>query len=115
MGCYVETAETYLKLALRAQSQCRATLETLSNIKNPPLAGYVKQANIVHGPQQVVNHASPGSGGAASAHENVIPQNKLLEKDDGQRLDAGTAQAAIRADSAMETVGAIDRTANGHR
>ena len=31
--------ETHLKLALRAQSQCRSTWEAISAIQNPPLAG----------------------------------------------------------------------------
>jgi hypothetical protein len=51
MGEYMQACETYLKLALRAQSQCRATWETLSTIKNPPVMGYVKQANIAQGHQ----------------------------------------------------------------
>ena len=41
MGEYMEACEKYLKLALRAQSQCRATWEALATIKNPPVAGYV--------------------------------------------------------------------------
>ena len=52
--------EVYLKLALKVQNQCRMTLETLSNIKNPP-AIYAKQANIAHGPQQVNNGSTPRS------------------------------------------------------
>lgn len=48
--------EAHLKLALKAQSQCRATLETLAAIKNPPI--FAKQANIAHGPQQVNNHTA---------------------------------------------------------
>jgi hypothetical protein len=43
-----------------AQSQCRATLAT---IKHPPVMGYVRQANIAHGPQQV-NNASAAPGGS---------------------------------------------------
>ncbi len=53
--------ETYLRLALKAQTQCRATLETLSIIKNPPVI-YTKQANITSGPQQVNNEALPHTG-----------------------------------------------------
>jgi hypothetical protein len=37
-------------LALKAQSQCRATLETLAAIKNPQPVAFVRQANIAHGP-----------------------------------------------------------------
>jgi hypothetical protein len=45
--------ETYLRLALKAQSQCRATLETLAAIRNPQPVAFVRQANIAHGPQQL--------------------------------------------------------------
>ena len=34
---YMNDLDTYLKLALWAQSQCKATWETLSAIKNPPV------------------------------------------------------------------------------
>jgi hypothetical protein len=39
-------------LALKAQSQCRATLETLTTIKSPPVL-FAKQENIAAGPEQV--------------------------------------------------------------
>ena len=54
---YLETAERYIKLGLKAQAQCRATLETLAKIKTPPTL-FAQQANIAHGPQQVNNTAS---------------------------------------------------------
>ena len=46
-----EHAEMLLRIGLKSQSQCRATLETLAQIKNPPIV-YAKQANITNGPQQ---------------------------------------------------------------
>ena len=54
MGEYMDATERYMRLALKAQGQCRATLETLAAIKNPPVI-FAKQANIAHGPQQVNN------------------------------------------------------------
>lgn len=54
MGEYLEATERYMRLALKAQGQCRATLETLAAIKNPPVI-FAKQANIANGPQQVNN------------------------------------------------------------
>jgi hypothetical protein len=108
MGEYIGPAETYLKLALKAQSQCRATLEALAAIKNPPVV-FAKQANIAHGPQQVNNEAA----GIAHAKEIQKPQTGLLEHDHGQRLDTGTAAAASGSNQAMETVGAIHRPAHG--
>ena len=38
-----------MKLALKAQNQCRMTLETLAAIKNPPVI-YARQANFANGP-----------------------------------------------------------------
>ena len=57
---HFEASQTYLKLAFKAQNQARMTLESLSNIKNPPVL-YAKQANISHGPQQV-NNGTAGQG-----------------------------------------------------
>ena len=106
LGEYLGTVETYLKLAMRAQSQCRSTWEAVSTIKHPPVAGYVKQANIAHGPQQVNNSPPPE---ASRTGENENAQNKLLEKTDGKRLDKGTTGTAGRTDQDMEAVGAVDR------
>ena len=104
---YMNNLDTYLKLALRAQSQCRATWEALSAIKNPPVMGYVRQANIAHGPQQV-NNAAPDD--TPRARENSISENELLEKKDGERLDTGTTSPTGKADPAMATVGEIAGT-----
>jgi len=104
MGEYINATDRYLRLALKAQSQCRATLETLAAIKNPPVI-YAKQANISNGPQQVNNGTMPAPVGG----ETSIEPNKLLEHEHGQRLDTGTTGAAIGADQELETVGTIDR------
>ncbi len=104
MGEYINAAERYMRLALKAQSQCRATLETLAAIKNPPVI-YAKQANISNGPQQVNN----GTMSAPVGGETSIEPNKLLEHEHGQRLDTGTQSAAIGADKEQETVGTIHR------
>src|SRR5512135_1761772 len=61
MSEYLSATETYLRLALKAQSQCRATLETLAAIKNPQPVAFVRQANIAAGPQQV-NNGVPANG-----------------------------------------------------
>lgn len=47
---YLIQFDVNLRLALKAQNQCRMTLETLAAIKNPPVV-FAKQANIAHGPQ----------------------------------------------------------------
>ncbi|MEM7210894.1 MAG: hypothetical protein AAF479_03215 [Pseudomonadota bacterium] len=102
---YMNQLEAYLKLALRAQSQARTTWEAISAIKNPPIAGYVGQANIANGPQQVNN----GSG-QSRARQNKKSKNELLEQNDGERLDAGAALASGRDDPQMEAVEKLDGT-----
>ena len=61
--------ETYMRMALKAQSQCRATLKTLANIKNPPVV-FARQANIAQGPQQVNNGMMPAGEPRAGPREN---------------------------------------------
>lgn len=104
MSCDLAPAfESNMRMALRAQSQCRATLETLAAIKNPPLI-FAKQANIANGPQQINN----GTVAPARAREIKNQQSKLLESQHGEWLDTGTAGAAIGTDKAMAAVGEIN-------
>lgn len=79
MGEYIEAADRYMRLALRAQSQCRATAETLAIIKaGPPI--FARQANVAHGPQQVNNGARPASPVDTRAGDNQkAAQPELLE------------------------------------
>jgi hypothetical protein len=105
---YLDAAETYMKLGLRAQSQCRATVESLAAIKNPAPVAFVRQANISAGPQQVNNGVSVSS----RAGEHAKTPNKLLESDDGKRLDTRTAGDAGRINPQLETVGTVIRAEN---
>jgi hypothetical protein len=107
---YMNNLDCFLKLALRAQSQCRANCEALSEIKNPRHVAFVKQANIANN-QQVNNGSHPKEVGtvidAPRARENENRPDELLEQTDGERLDTGTTSTAGEIDSAMETVGAV--------
>ena len=93
--------ERYMRIALKAQNQCRTTLETLLHYKRPPMV-IARQANVTSGPQQVNNTLSIESG-----------PNKLLEQTDGERLDARAARADGEVDSHLEAVGAVHRTEDG--
>lgn len=99
--------ESFLRLALRAQNQCRATLETLATIKNPPNVAFVKQANIAQ--NQQVNNAPE----APRVQENKIERNELLEAPQNERLDYGEKTTAGGAHPAMATVGKINRATDG--
>lgn len=102
----LKNLETCMRLAFKAQGQCRATLETLANIKNPPVV-YARQANISHGHQQI-NNGAPGTH--PHAEKIVNAQNELLEVQYGsEKMDTGATGAAIGTDPAMATVGKIHR------
>jgi hypothetical protein len=104
-GEYNHTAEMYMRLALKAQSQCRATIEAIAEMKNPKPIAFVKQANIAHGPQQVNNTENQSFRAGTRVRENEIPQNKLLEAENGAQMDTGTQSEAINAHSRVEAVG----------
>jgi hypothetical protein len=93
--------EAFTRTALRAQAQCRATLETLATIKNPPIV-YVKQANVTTGPQQINN-------GMMRTGENQFQPNKLLERQDGNYLDTPAQTAPARVNPDVATLDAIHR------
>ncbi|MES2355197.1 MAG: hypothetical protein V4568_12515 [Pseudomonadota bacterium] len=115
MGEYLSATESYLRLALKAQGQCRATLETLAEIKNPRPVAFVKQANIANGPQQVNNgeqHFAPSTRTHACAGNSVNQSNELLEASNGERLDTGTTSTASGVNKELEAVGGLDRAKN---
>jgi hypothetical protein len=102
MGQYRDTVAVYMKLALKAQSQCRTTIQALAEIKNPQPVNIVKQANIANGPQQI-NNGVPATDSRAEKNQNQ--PNELLEVQHGsQTLDQGTTCATISQDQAMATL-----------
>ena len=76
--------EAFLGLAMKAQSQSRATISALVDLKYPRQATFVKQANIAHGPQQVNNGTAPSGNpeqyaqARTHAEKSAPEQNKLL-------------------------------------
>jgi hypothetical protein len=107
---YLDASETYLKLALRAQGQCRATVETLFEMKNPRAVAFVKQANIAgaqmvnNGPFATNTRTGARAGETQSApNEQSRTSHELLE-------DIGASQTAGGAHSPLEAVGAVNRS-----
>jgi hypothetical protein len=105
---YLKQWETYIRVALKAQSQFRAALETLANIKNPPTV-FARQANIAHGPQHVNN------GVASRPGEREILQDEQSGVDNELVPDGRASQATSRVNTALEAVGEIDRAQVGSR
>ena len=95
--------EGFMRLALRAQSQCRATLETLATIKNPPVI-YARQINQTTGPQQINN------GVAAPSRKREIETEQIKLSGGTHELlqDTRASSATGGGDTTLETLGALD-------
>jgi hypothetical protein len=107
-----------LQLALKAQSNCRVTLETLNEFKNPRAVAFVRQTNVAHGPQQVNYNAEPGRAlkRARGKTEKSMETNELLEApSNGKRVDTGAQSAPGTTHSKLEPVEAVHRPAQPAR
>jgi hypothetical protein len=94
MGQYPHAADMYMRLALKAQTQCRSTAETLSAIKNP--RAYIRQTNIAQ--NQQINNS-----------ENFTDQtNELLSEQNHATLDFGGKSASGRTNSTLAALEAIN-------
>lgn len=96
--------EGFMRMALRPQSQCRATLETLATIKNPPII-YAKQANIANGHQQINN----GTAAPSHTQENAIEPNELSGGSHELLPDASAQSLTRQVNQAVGTMETIDR------
>lgn len=112
---YLQAAETYLRLALRAQNQSRMTLESLSAIKNPPVV-FAKQMNVAHGPQQVnngvVSRPEPMAKDVTHTLKNETTPNELSGEPHELLPDTRASQATRRINQEVEAVGEIHRAEN---
>ena len=101
----VDHIDRFTRLAFKAQSQCRATFETLAAIKNPTMV-FARHANIAQGPQQVNNTVTIARAGN--------PESEQIEQLEahGERVDFGTTGAAGTRDQTMATVGTVNRASN---
>jgi hypothetical protein len=97
--------EAHMRLALKAQAQSRATLETLANVRNGPVI-YARQANVAAGAPMQVNNGLPQRAGA---RQDQMPPTQVLEPPPHDRVDARTQNGAGQGDPALEAMGAKHR------
>jgi len=100
---YLNASDRFLRLALKAQSQSRATVEAIAALKNPQTI-IARQANIAHGPQQVNNTVPPATKNPES------DQDELMEAQPCERVDAGATQPAVQGDPALAPMGVLHRS-----
>lgn len=112
---YMDNMERYMRLALKAQSQCRTTLEALAEVKAPKAVSFVQQANIAHGHQQVNNNASGKhrKRSRARGKRKSAKRTKQVEHHEQQTLDASSTKATGQDDREVEAVGTVDGTEDG--
>ncbi len=108
IGEHLQATDTYMRLAMRAQGQCRATLQTLGELKNPRQVAFVKQANITHGHQQVNNH----SENFIHPRTEDFSTNKLTGEGNELPPNARASSTESSTYKKMETLGAIHRPQN---
>ena len=103
-----ENRDLQFKLALRAQNQSRATIQTLLESRNPRV--FINhQANVSNGPQQVNNQL---------AHVNPIAQIELgtnLEQSYGVCANGRAPIASITANKKPTAVDTLDWTQDSAR
>ena len=99
---YLNHMQAHGQLALKAQNQCRTTLATLVDIKNPARATFIKNTATN---QQVNLGAAPQKNSADST-------NELLEAKVHERLDTRAPSEAVPVDPPLEAVAAVNRTKN---
>lgn len=80
VGEYPEAFHRYMSLALKAQSNCRTTLEALAKI-HQPREQVVRHVHVYEGGQAVVtdefHHHAEGAGNAGYAHQAHTPAGPL--------------------------------------
>lgn len=105
-------AEAFMRMAFKAQNQCRSTLETLGEIKNPRQATFVRQQNIAN--QQQINNGLDQENTASRTEEmkDISESNKLLTEAANASLDTRRTRAAGGVNQDMEVLGKIDRTSH---
>lgn len=85
MGQYADTSERYMRLALKAQSSCRSTLEALARLHQPR--------------EQTVKHVHVNDGGQAvvADHFHTHGGRGALNEKSNERSHATTVTASERA------------------
>jgi hypothetical protein len=100
------------QLALKAQSNARATLQTLVEAKSPKQIAFVKQTNVAQ--TQQVNNGSIPPPAPARARKTKTTPNKLIaeDKNGSKTLDRRAATRAGKTNQGDTAVAVVLRSEN---
>lgn len=121
-------AERYLRLAMKAQNQCRATLNALTDLASRP-SKVIEQheplrrieRRVIYPPTAPADEPVQADEGPCPANaadgeadaERVTNRNEWEDWADGAGLDGGAARRLFADDAGAQAVGAFDRAAYG--
>lgn len=100
-------AQIFVDLAMKIQNNCRKTVLTLSEIRNPKKTTFIKQQNCAV--NQQVNNDNTVDIPKKSSLENELLKVKHVP------MELRTTITAIPTDSQLETMGEINRGENSGR
>ena len=121
LGEYTNTVDLYMKLAFKAQAQCRSTLEALAELKQPRSATFVRQANIANGLQQINNVSAaqvPQFVRAPARDTFENKPNELITDESAKHdnpMDTRSATSTSSDNSGVEAMEARYRAPNDRR
>ena len=108
---YPKASATYMNMALKAQSQCRCTVEAINEIKSPKSVTITKQANIAD--QQIVNNGNMNTN--ACAEKNANESNELLSEVEHEKMDTRGTTSPKQVNQTVEAVETINRSKDRSR
>jgi hypothetical protein len=97
---YIQHQQSYLALAIKAQSASRATLAVLIELKQPRHPTFIAQANVAGGHQQI-NNAPPN---AHTRNSTTSPNELLMEASHSINVDTGAQGQTRRANQELAIV-----------
>lgn len=106
----IDHMDNYLRLAFKAQAQCRTTLEALCAIKSPQNVAFIKQANIGNAVQ--VNNGTTFSRRVDNREKDAMPGKQTIGNYNDTGLVGGATGSSGRFDSKLEAVEKLDRSSD---
>ena len=110
---YFKASTIFMNMGLKAQAQCRCTVEAINEIKNPKSVTITRQANVAG--QQVVNNGVMNTGSVTGAENNQNESNELLAEVQHETVDTGATASTKGADTEAKTVVEVNRSKNSKR
>jgi hypothetical protein len=92
-------------MVLKAQSQCRTTIEALDELKHPK-STFIKQQKCAN--QQQVNNGAVTSTSVRVHEKDITPPNELLRSKSARDVGRREKGSANRLNSKLEIVGAFN-------